>query len=161
MILARFRDLEALKRAERRLREAGREHLEMYAPFEFESERRGSLVPLFVLIAGLGGALGFFLLETYSNTVAWRMNIGGRPDYSWPVYIGNAFEVGILCAMATGALALFIASGLPRLFAPVDRFTMFPEASRTGFFLLLDTPDPASDRVLLDELQPLRVEEMA
>ena len=159
MILARFCDLAALRDAARRLREEGR-HVETYAPFESE-DAAGSLVPLFVLIAGLGGAVGFFALQAYSDTAYWPMNIGGRPDFSWPVYIGNAFEVGILCAMATGFVAFILAARLPRLYAPVDRFTMFHEASRDGFFLLLDSHDPAGDRDLLDSLRPMRVEEMA
>jgi len=160
MILARFPDLDSLQSAARSVRERSPGRVEIFSPYEIEGEG-SSIVPLLVLIAGLGGAVGFFGLETYSDTLSWPMNIGGRPDYSWPVYVGNAFEVGILCAMAVGFVALLIASGLPRLYRPVDRFLMFREATRQGFFLLLETPDPAGDRAFLEQLHPLRLEEMA
>lgn len=164
MILARFRDLDSLKHAEKRMRDESHGYVEIYAPHQIVDEgpdTTSSIVPLFVLIAGLLGFVGFFLLQAWTDTMAWPMNIGGRPHFSWPVYIGNAFEVGILCAMVTGLVAFLIASGLPRLYASEDRFYMFHEASRDGYFLLLDSPDPARDRDLLERLHPMRLEEMA
>lgn len=164
MILARFRDLPSLEYAHKRMQDESRGHVEIYAPHQVDDEgpdTAQSLVPLFVLIAGLAGAAGFYWLQTYSDVSYWPMNIGGRPDFSWPVYVGNAFEVGILCAMVTGFVAFLIAGRMPHLYHPVDRFYMFHEASRDGYFLLIDTPDPAHDRAFLDSLHPIRVEEMA
>lgn len=164
MMLARFRDLDSLQHAASRVRDETNGHVEIYAPHQISDDgpdTASSIVPLFVLIAGLLGFVGFFLLQAWTDTVAWPMNIGGRPHFSWPVYVGNAFEVGILCAMATGLVAFLIACGLPRLYAPVDRFYMFHEASRDGYFLLLDSRDPARDRDLLERLHPMRLDEMA
>ena len=164
MILARFSDLEALRGAEGRMRDAGVDRLVSYTPFEPPEEgtaAEASILPLFILLGGLLGGIGFFLLQTYADVWAYPMNIGGRPDFSWAPYVPNAFEVGILCAVATGFFGFLIAAGLPRLYAPVDRFYMFGEASRDGYFLLVETAEPARHRALIEALHPLRVEEMA
>ena len=164
MILARFRDLESVKHAAERMRAAGCERVLVYTPIQYSDEgpdAEASLIPLFMLLAGFIGGGGFFLLQAYSDLWAYPMNIGGRPDFSWPPYIPNAFEVGVLCAMATGLVGCLIAAGLPRLYAPVDRFRMFQEASRDGYFVLLDTAEPAKFRADVESLHPLAVEEMA
>jgi len=164
VILARFRDLHSLREAARRMREAGSAKVETYTPYDPPEEgpdAQGSRVPLVILLAGLAGGIGFFLLQAYADVIAYPMNIGGRPDFSWPAYIPNAFEMGILCALAAGFGAFVIASGLPRLYAPVDRFPMFQEATRDGYFLLVESDDPGRDREALEALQPLRLEEMA
>lgn len=162
MILARFRDLESLHDAAGRMRAAGCDHVETYTPHEPSEEgpdAEASRVPLVILLAGFGGGIGFFLLQTYGEVVAYPMNIGGRPDFSWPAYIPNAFEIGVLCAIVAGFVAFVIASGLPRLYHPVDRFMMFHEATRDGYFLVAESEDAARDRALLESLHPLRVEE--
>ncbi|HYZ64743.1 MAG TPA: DUF3341 domain-containing protein [Acetobacteraceae bacterium] len=163
MILARFRDLDELKHAARRMRQSGCK-VETYTPHEPDEagpDAKASRVPLVILLAGVAGGAGFFLLQAYADIWAYKMNIGGRPDFSWPAYIPNAFEVGVLCAMLAGFVVFLLASGLPRLYHPVDRFYMFHEASRDGYFLLVETTDPARHRPLLESLEPLRVQEMA
>ncbi len=164
MILARFRDLDALRDAVSRMRDTGCERLVSYTPFEPPEEgtaAEASMLPLLILLGGLAGGIGFFLLQAYSDVWAYPMNVGGRPNFSWPSYIPNAFEVGVLCAVTTGFVGFLIAAGLPRLYEPVDRFFMFGEASRDGYFLLVETAEPARHRALIETLHPLRVEEMA
>jgi hypothetical protein len=162
--MARFRDLDALRDAEARLRDTGCERLVSYTPFEPSTEgtaAEASMLPLFILLGGLAGGIGFFLLQSYSDVWAYPMNIGGRPNFSWPPYIANAFEVGVLCAVTTGFVGFLIASGLPRLYEPADRFFMSSDASRDGYLLLVETSDPTRHRALIEALGPLRIEEMA
>jgi len=145
MIMARFRDLDALRDAEARMRDTGCERLVSYTPFEPPEDgtaAEASMLPLFILLGGLAGGIGFFLLQTYSDVWAYPMNIGGRPNFSWPPYILNA-------------------SGLPRLYDPVDRFFMFGEASRDAYLLLVETAEPTRHRALIEALHPLRIEEIA
>jgi hypothetical protein len=162
VILARFRDLEAVNDAARRAREAGCTQVETYTPYrpsDAGADTEASMVPLVVLIAGLLGAGGFFLLQAYADVYAYPMNIGGRPNFSWPAYVPNAFEIGVLIAIASGFVGFIVAAGLPRLYHPVDRFYMFHEASRDGYFLLVDSRDAARDRAIVAGLGPLRLEE--
>lgn len=164
MILARFRDLESLKAAARQMRAHGAELVETYTPHEPSDagpDAESSWVPWVILIAGVAGMFGFFLLQTYAFLWDYPMNLGGKPDFSWPAYIPNAFEVGILCAMVAGLAAFLAASGLPRLYAPVDRFHDIREATRDGYFLLVQTSDADRFRALLDSMQPLRLQDIA
>jgi len=164
VIMARFRDLDALRDAEACMRDAGCERLVSYTPFEPPADgtaAEASMLPLFILLGGLAGGVGFFLLQTYSDVWAYPMNIGGRPNFSWPPYILNAFEVGVLCAVTAGFVGFLIASGLPRLYDPVDRFFMFGEASRDAYLLLVETAEPTRHRALIEALHPLRIEEIA
>ena len=55
-----------------------------------------------VLGGGLTGALAGFGLQYWASTIAYPLNIGGRPLHSWPSFIVPTFETTILFAAARG-----------------------------------------------------------
>ncbi len=169
MIFAAFHTQEDLLRAAARLR---REHgalVETYTAEEPEGpdapDTTISPIPLVVLAAGVLGTAGMFLLQVYATTIAYPLDIGGRPDFAWPSYIPNAFEMGVLLAVMAGFVAFLVANRLPKLYEPIDEQPAFRDVMRDGNVLTIRRIEPARARVLLaaagaDQAGPYLVEEV-
>lgn len=161
-LLAGFPSAEALKRAMQELERARIECAETYTPMPLEREASGSVLPLLMFLAGMGGFIGFFLLMSYANVRAYPLDIGGRPDFAWPPYIPIAFEFGVLCAMVIGFFGYFALCRMPTLYDPIDECESFREASRNGWFLTVRSEDAESlvhARRTLEKLDPSSLEE--
>src|SRR5689334_12241764 len=102
-IMAEFDDPDPLLSAVRAAFEAGYRNMDAYTPFPVEglSEAlgfRATRVPLIVLLGGLAGAVGGFLLQVWAMVWSYPLNVGGRPLLSWPAFIPVTFELTILGA---------------------------------------------------------------
>ena len=91
-LMAEFKSPTALVEAANRAREDGYRNMDAYSPFPIEELTealglRPTRLPLLVLIGGLVGCFGGFFLQWYSATVDYPLNIGGRPDNSWPMFM--------------------------------------------------------------------------
>jgi hypothetical protein len=167
--LARFDDADALLLAVRELRGLGYTRIEACTPYAVEglAEALGPVrnrIPLLVLLGGLCGGFGTLLLQWYASVVDYPIDVGGRPDASWPAFIPAALEMTILFAALFGIVGLFVANGLPRLHHPLFAVPGFEAASRDGFFLWLRADDPRFDaqraRADLERLAPLTIDEV-
>jgi hypothetical protein len=165
--LARFDDADALLLAVRELRGLGYTQMEAYTPYAVEglAEALGPVrnrIPLLVLLGGLCGGFGTLFLEWYASVVDYPIDVGGRPDASWPAFIPAALEMTILFAALFGIAGMFVANGLPRLNHPLFDLPAFEAASRDGFFLWLRADDPRFDRqgahADLTRLAPLAID---
>jgi hypothetical protein len=167
--LARFDDADALLLAVRELRGLGYTRIEACTPYAVEglAEALGPVrnrIPLLVLLGGLCGGFGTLLLQWYASVVDYPIDVGGRPDASWPAFIPAALEMTILFAALFGIVGMFVANGLPRLHHPLFAVPGFEAASRDGFFLWLRADDPRFDaqraRADLERLAPLTIDEV-
>ncbi len=160
-LLAEFATEDALARACEHLRAAGVGAVESYTPAPPDETEGGSVLPLVILLAGVGGAVATFLLQTYATVVSYPMNIGGRPDFSWPAYVPMAFEMGVLCAVAAGVIGFLVAQRMPALYDSIDEAPGIQRASRDGFFVAVRQADAAAldrARETVRGLAPLHVE---
>ena len=158
-LIAGFGSEDEMQEARRRLRAAGLGPVETHAPRPGKDSR--SALPLVILTGGAAGAGGTFLLQVYATSLSYPLDIGGRPDFSWPAFVPMAFEAGMLCAMLAGFVGYLVATGLPRPYAPIDEAPSFRRASRDLFFVALDDADPAAldhARAVLRPLRPVVVE---
>ena len=167
--LARFGDAAALLLAVRELRGLGYTHLEAYTPYAVEGLAAAlggtrNRIPLLVLLGGVCGGFGTLWLQWYAAVIDYPINVGGRPDASWPAFIPAALEMTILFAALFGIIGLFIGNGLPRLNHPLFAVAGFEAASRDGFFLWLRADDPRFDpprtHADLARLAPLAIEQV-
>jgi len=151
-LMAEFADVTALIVAAQRTRAAGYEKVDAYSPFPVHElfdaldvhDRR---VPLFVLLGGIGGMIAGFGLCYWVSTIAYPLNIGGRPFNSWPAFIPVTFELTILFASFAAVLSWIMLSGLPLPYHPVFNVERFAKvASENGFFLTIESDDPKFDR---------------
>ncbi len=165
-LMAEFRGPAELMKAARSAHAKGFRHMDAYSPFPVEglSEALGSRhtnIPLYVLLGGIVGGVGGFFMQYYAAAIGYPINIGGRPLNSWPAFIPIMFELTILVAGLTAAIAMITMSGLPQPYHPVFNAPGFERATSDRFFLCIEASDPAFDveatRGFLEELKPERI----
>jgi hypothetical protein len=146
-VAAEFDSPEALVKATTSAREAGYRHMDAYTPFPVEAVHhalgaRPTRLPYLVLVGGLLGAAGGFFMQWYANVVSYPLNIGGRPDNSWPMFVPVTFECTILIAALFAVLGMLALNGLPMPYHPLFHWPRFAQASRDRFFLCIEATDP-------------------
>jgi hypothetical protein len=169
-LMAEFEDPTSLVAATKRAHDAGYRRMDAYSPFPIEElhEALGShqtRLPLLVLVGGLCGCIGGYLLEYWTSVIAYPLNIGGKPLHSWPAFIPVTFETTILVAALTCVLGMLALNGLPQPYHPVFNVPRFALASRNRFFLCIESADPKFDveatRRFLETLEPREVTSVA
>jgi hypothetical protein len=151
-VLAELESPTALYRAAERVREAGYSDWDAHSPFpihglELAMGLKRSLVPLAVLVLGLGGAAAGMLLQWWVSRHAYPLVVSGKPYFSWPAFVPIMFETGVLGG-ALGAVFGFLAlSKLPRHHHPLFESKRFERVTDDGFFLSIEATDPRFDRV--------------
>lgn len=143
-VLGAFQSEQAFKAALPRLHEAGFVAVETYTPVAPGDE--GSVLPLVILIAGVAGAAAGFLMQAYADGVAYPLNIGGRPDFSWPAFVPIAFEIGVLSAVVAGVVGFLVANRMPQLYDPIDEATLLRRATTDRWCIAIRTEQPAEAR---------------
>ena len=101
------------------------------------------------IIVGVLGAVGLFALTTWSMMIAYPLNVGGRPLWSWPAFIPAPVEFGALAAAIGGVTVLFRNARLTRLHHSAFEWDEIARASQDAFVLAItcDAGDDAN-RVL-------------
>lgn len=166
-LMAEFETPSELVSAARRTREAGFRKFDAYTPYPIHElddamHLHDNRVSLFTLIGGLLGCAGGFSLATWCAAVAYPLNIGGRPLISVPMFIPVTFECTILLGGLTAAISMILLNGLPRPYHPVFNVERFANASRSKFFLCIESEDPRFDRdMTAGFLQSLGAEEIS
>ncbi len=162
-LLAEFRDPDSLIRAVLRTREAGYRRMDAFSPYPIEGlaeamKFTGVSVPRIMLIGGIVGGLVGFGLQYYVSAIAYPINVGGRPIDSWPLFVPVIFELIILFAALGGAIGMFVLNGLPMPYHPVFNVSRFAEATKDGFFMIIEARDPKfnyeATRAFLQTLNP-------
>ena len=150
-VVAEFREPETVIHAAEQARAAGYTKLDAYTPFPVHGLAqalgfRRNILPFLVFLGGMAGVVAGFGLQFWAATIAYPMNIGGRPLNSWPAFIPVTFEMGILLAAFTAVFGMIALNGLPMPYHPVFNVERFKRASQDRFFLAIEASDPRFDR---------------
>jgi hypothetical protein len=149
-LMAEFEDATALVEATERAHAAGYQRMDAYSPFPIEQLHHAmgsphSKLPLIVLIGGIVGCIAGFMLQYWAAVIAYPINVGGRPLNSWPAFIPVTFECTILVAALSAVLGMLGVNGLPMPYHPVFNVDRFALASRSRFFLVIESRDRKFD----------------
>jgi hypothetical protein len=169
-LMAEFDEPAALVIAAQQTRAAGYTCVDAYSPYPVEElhhalHTESTKLPMLVLIGGLIGCVGGYLLQYWVSAVAYPINVGGRPYHSWPAFVPVTFECTILAAALSAVLGMLALNGLPQPYHPVFNVPRFALASRNRFFLCIESTDPKFDlegtRRFLETLNPREVSTVA
>jgi hypothetical protein len=168
-LLAEFDSPTALVKAAEATHAAGYVKIDAYSPLPIEglAEAIGfhhDLVPLVTLIGAIiGGATGY-LMQYWINTMAYPLDIGGKPFHSWPAFIVVTFEMTILFGGISAVFGMLALNGLPMPYHPVFNVSRFAMASKDRFFLIVFSSDKKYDdvktREFLESLGPKTLTEV-
>jgi hypothetical protein len=169
-LMAEFETPKGLLNALKKAKEVGYDILDAYTPYPIEevchivANHKKSKVSMVVLIAGIiGGSFGFGL-QCWVSMVAYPLNIGGRPYFSWPAFIPVTFELTILFAAFAAAFGMLALNRLPEPYHPVFNVEGFKRASQDRYFLVIEAEDPSFDRrrtrAFLEGLDPHEVHDV-
>lgn len=168
-VIAEFDRPEPMVAALRAARDEGWRSLDAYAPYPVPEAAEllgahGAPVGWIAVAAGAVGAAIAFATQVWLNAIDYPLNVGGRPLFSWPVFLPAAMVVGTLWAAAAALIGMLALNGLPRLHHPVFAAPGFERATEDRFFLCLfaDDPlfEPEATAKLLARHRPLRVAEV-
>ncbi len=159
-MIGEFSTPHALVDATRTMRERGFTHMDTYSPYPLHggSEALGlprSKVPLLALIGGLTGVATAFTFQTWMNTIDYPLNVGGRPTFSWPMWVPIMFELGVLLAAFSIFFGLLGLSRLPQPYHPVFESEAFRSASTHGYWLSVEAKGEQSSERISQELGAL------
>ena len=168
-MMAEFDSATDLVAAAHRAREAGYKKFDAYSPFPIEelAEAVGfhkNGVPLITLIGGLIGGLSGYLMQYWISVVSYPLNVGGKPEHSWPAFIVVTFEMTILFAGLSAVFGMLALNGLPMPYHPVFHVPRFAFATKDRFFLIVFSSDPKYEagavRRFLEGLSPRSIAEV-
>jgi hypothetical protein len=167
--MAEFDSATALVAAARKTHEAGYRKIDAYSPFPVEelAEAIGfhtNRVALVTLIGAIIGGLSGYLMQYWMSVIDYPVNIGGRPEHSWPSFIVITFEMTILFGGIAAVFGMLALNGLPMPYHPVFNVPRFVMATKDRFFLIVFSTDakykPAEVRQFLESLEPRSISEV-
>ncbi len=168
---AEFATPDALLAAVRALRDRRLGRLDAFTPvpvpgladaLEFHPEAVRPFAVLGVVLA----FVAFMAMCVYATGYAYKLNIGGRPDVSWPSYIVPSFAFSLMVAAALVVLAMVVLNRLPRLNHPAFNMSGFTRASQDRFFLAVEADGEGFDVAGVTQalqglaLQPVAIHEV-
>jgi len=168
-IVAEYQDPEEILAAAKAVKAAGYSHLDGYTPFPVHGLDdaigfKDTKVQWTIFFAGIAGFGAGMFLQWYTAVVDYPMNVGGKPNFSWPGFIPAAYECTILFAGLAAAGSMLAFNGLPRPNHPIFNTPRFELASQTSFFLCVEATDPQFDAVevrkLLESTAPVQVSDV-
>jgi len=168
-IMAEFDDPNEVVAAARKAYAEGYRRMNAYTPYPIEelAEAIGfhhNMLPLIVLIGAIVGGVGGYTLLYWTSVVDYPINVGGRPLHSWPSFIPITFECTVLVAGLAAVFGMLALNKLPQPYHPVFNTPRFELASRTHFFLCIESNDPKFDRAatrrFLETLGPSEVSDV-
>ncbi len=160
-LLAEYRDVDAIMKAARGVRNAGFTRWDVYSPFPIHGIDaaigiKPTILPWLVAGGGITGCLGGLGLQWFVNAYDYTFMISGKPFFSLPAFIPVIFECTILFSALTAVFGMLVLNRLPMHYNPLFKSERFRRVTNDRFFIVVDASDPK-----FDEAEIARVVEAA
>jgi len=149
-VVAEFISGDALVRGARKLREEGYTRWDAYSPYPVHGIDpaigiRPTILPWFVLVAGLSGTASAILLQWYVNAFDYPFKLSGKPIFSLAANIPVAFELTILFAALTAFFGMLVMNKLNEFYHPLFGSRLFSRVTSDRFVIAIEASDPKFD----------------
>ena len=166
-VLAEFDTPRDLYHACEKVRDEGFSKWDAHTPFPVHGLDKAmglkpSIMPWIVLVGGLCGTVGGFLMQTWVSVEAYPLIYSAKPYWAWQAFIPVTFECGVLLASFGAVFGMFHVNRLPTFYHPVFNSERFLAVTDDKFFISIEAEDPQYDesrtRSMLEEAGAKHIE---
>lgn len=166
-ILAEFKNPGHLMKAAKLTNKAGYKKFDCHSPFPIHGMDdamglKPSKLGFIVMAHGLVGFLGGLALQIWTSSIAYPINISGKPFVNLPAFIPVTFELTILLSAFGAVFGMFFLNNLPKLHNSLFNSERFKKATDDGFFVVIESDDALYDdaktRQFLEEAGAVHIE---
>ena len=166
-LLAQYEDVDAIKKAAARIRDAGYTSWDCHTPFPVHGLDpamgiRRTRLPYVIMCGGILGLFTAITMQWWMNAIDYPYIISGKPYWSVPANVPIMFELTVLFSGITAFISTLGRNGFPRFHHPLFRSERFKAATDDKFFLAIEAVDPKYDAVgtkeLLESTNPTAIE---
>jgi hypothetical protein len=145
-ILAEFKNPGHLMRAAKLTNKAGYKKYDCYSPFPIHGMDdamglKPSILGNIVLGHAILGFMGAVALQVWSASVAYPLNISGKPFINLPSFVPVTFELTILLSAFGAVFGMFFLNNMPKLHNSVFNSETFKKTTDDGFFVIIESDD--------------------
>jgi hypothetical protein len=150
-LLAEFANPSELLHAAEKVRDRGYRKWDTHSPFPVHGMDdamglKPSKLGWLVMVCGMTGMSGAFLLQWWASTKGYAMIISGKPLNSYPAFVPITFEGGILLSAFAAVFGMFFINRLPQWYHGLFHSQAFKRATDDSFFISIEAEDPQYDR---------------
>ncbi|MCC7442991.1 MAG: DUF3341 domain-containing protein [Bdellovibrionales bacterium] len=140
-IVGFFSDERALLQAAAKVKDAQYLSFDAFSPYPVHGldqamGLRRSWLPYVTFGGGLTGVTLGYLLQWWTSSQSWPVNVGGKPFNSVPAWVPVIFELTILFAGVSTVVALILGCRLPN----VKKRAFDPAITRDRFAVMIEAP---------------------
>lgn len=145
-LLAEFRHPGDLIKAAKAVRKAGYSKWDTYSPFPIHGMDdamglKPSKLGWIVLGHGIVGLTGALTLLIWTSSVAYPINISGKPFANIPSYIPVVFELTVLLSAFGAVFGMFFLNNMPKHHNKLFNSERFKKVTDDGFFIAIEAED--------------------
>ena len=146
-ILAEFKNPGHLMKAAKLTYKAGYKKFDCHSPFPIHGMDdamglKPSQLGYIVMAHGLIGFLGGLALQIWTSTIAYPINISGKPFMNLPAFVPVTFELTILLSAFGAVFGMFFLNNMPKHHNPLFNSERFKKVTDDGFFVVIESSDP-------------------
>jgi hypothetical protein len=149
-MLAEYSNPGKLMRAAKLVNRAGYRKFDSYSPFPIHGMDdamglKESKLGYIVLLHAVMGFFGALALQMWSSSIAYPINISGKPFLNIPAFVPVTFELTVLLSAFGAVFGMFFMNNMPRHNNPLFNSQRFQKVTDDGFFICIEASDDFYD----------------
>lgn len=169
-LLAEYANPGKLMKATKLVNRAGYTKFDAHSPFPIHGmdeamglkESKLGWIVLSHALAGFGGGIA---LQVWAASIAYPINIGGRPFANIPAFVPVTFELTILLSAFAAVFGMLFLNNMPKHHHSLFNSTNFGRVTDDKFFICIESEDgmysEEETKKFLEETGAVRVEKVS